>query len=201
MRPFKKKVLLAVEKVKDVPVKIIAPSHGPIHRTDPGQYVRKYKEMSTVSKPSDGKKNILVLYLSSHKNTENITKSLAAGLATGKTNVKVMHITEYTENQIRDELEKADGLLVGSNTINRDISRPVWNMLSLFPTVAYELKLTGVYGSFGWSGEAIKMIEDRFKSLKLKVFEPSFKVNFTPTEEDLQKAREFGAKFAEELCR
>jgi NADH oxidase (H2O-forming) len=201
VRPFKKKVLLALEKVKDVPVKIIAPSHGPIHRVEPLQYVKKYKEMSTISKSADGKKNILVLYLTSHKNTENITKNLAAGLTTDKTNVKVMHITEYSEGQIRDEMEKADGLLIGSNTINRDLPRPVWNMLSLFSTVTLELKLTGVYGSFGWSGEAIKMIEDRLKSLKLKVFEPSFKVNFTPTAEDLQNAREFGVKFAEELCR
>lgn len=199
VRPFKKKVLLAIAKVKDVPVKIIAPSHGPIHRTNPQQYVKKYQEFSTVEKLPNGKKSILVLYLSAHKNTEKLTLQIAAGLKTEKTEVKTIHITEMSLDQIRDELEKADGLLVGSPTINRDVPKPVWDVLTLFQTVSHELKLVAAYGSFGWSGEAVKMIEDRFKSLKLKTFEPGFKVSFTPTEADLAKAREFGQKFAEAI--
>lgn len=199
IRPFKKKALLAAAKVKDVPVRIIAPSHGPIHRTNPRQYIKKYREFSTVEKLATGKKSILVLYLSAHKNTEKITRQITAGLKTGKTEVKTIHITEISLDQIRTELEKADGLLVGSPTINRDVPKPVWDVLTLFQTVSHELKLVAAYGSFGWSGEAVKMIEDRFKSLKLKTFEPGFKVNFTPTEADLAQAREFGQKFAETI--
>ncbi|MDD5132557.1 MAG: FprA family A-type flavoprotein [bacterium] len=199
VRPFKKKVLLAIAKVKDVPVKVIAPSHGPIHRVDPLQYVKKYQEFSTVMKLPNGKKSILVLYLSAHKNTDKLTRQIAAGLKTEKTEVKVIHIPEVSLDQIRDELEKADGLLIGSPTINRDIPKPVWDVLGLFQTVSLELKLAAAYGSFGWSGEAVKMIEDRLKSLKLKTFEPGYKVNFAPTEENLAKAREFGQKFAEAM--
>lgn len=201
VRSFKKKALLAIAKVKDVPVKIIAPSHGPIHRTNPLHYVKKYQEFSTVEKLSTGEKSILVLYLSAHKNTEKITQQVAAGLKTEKSVVKVIHIPEVSLDQIRDELEKADALLIGTPTINRDVPKPVWDVLGLFQTVSLELKLTAAYGSFGWSGEAVKMIEDRFKSLKLKTFEPGFKVNFTPTEADLAQAREFGQKFAAELSR
>ncbi|MDD5492881.1 MAG: FprA family A-type flavoprotein [bacterium] len=196
IRPFKKKVLLAVSKVKDLPLKIIAPSHGPIHRIDPLQYVKKYQEFATVKKLTNGKKSILMLYLSSHKNTEKVTRQIAAGLKTDKTEVTIIHIPEVSLDQIRDELEKADGLLIGTPTINRDVPKPVWDVLGLFQTVSHEVKLAAAYGSFGWSGEAVKMIEDRFKSLKLKTFEPGYKVNFSPTEEDLAKAREFGQKFS-----
>ncbi len=199
VRPFKKKVLLAIAKVKDVPVKVIASSHGPIHRDNPLQYVKKYQEFSTVQKLPGGKKSILVLYLSAHKNTDKLTRQIAAGLKTEKTEVKVIHIPEVSLDQIRDELEKADGLLVGSPTINRDIPKPVWDVLGLFQTVSLDLKLTAAYGSFGWSGEAVKMIEERFKSLKLKTFEPGYKVNFTPTETDLDAARGFGQKFVKAL--
>jgi len=152
-----------------------------------------------VKKLPNGKKSILVLYLSAHKNTEKTTQQIAAGLKTEKTEVKVIHIPEVSLDQIRDELEKADGLLIGAPTINRDVPKPVWDVLGLFQTVSLDLKLTAAYGSFGWSGEAVKMIEDRFKSLKLKTFEPGYKVNFTPTEADLTAAREFGQKFAEAI--
>jgi NADH oxidase (H2O-forming) len=199
VRPFKKKALLAIAKVKDVPIKIIAPSHGPIHRADPLQYVKKYQDFSTVEKLSNGEKSILVLYLSAHKNTEKVTRQIIAGLKTEKIKVKAIHIPEMSLDQIRNEIEKADGLLIGTPTINRDVPKPVWDVLGLFQTVSHELKLTAAYGSFGWSGEAVKMIEDRFKSLKFRTFEPGYKVNFTPTETDLVKARKFGQKFAEAI--
>ncbi len=201
VRPFKKKVLAALEKVKDVPLKIIAPSHGPIHRSNPLQYVQMYREFAASTKPAGDLKQILVLYLTSHKKTEALTTEIAQGLKTEKTQVKVMHVTEYTEDQLRDALEIADGLLIGTNTINRDVPRPIWNALSLFPTVSHEIKLSAVYGSYGWSGEAVKMVEDRLKSARLKLFSPSLKATFTPTADDLLQAREFGVKFAEELCR
>lgn len=201
MRPFKKKILAAIEKIKDLPINMIGPSHGPILRTEPLKYVQQYKEFSTVARSAGGRKKIVVLYLSSHKNTEHVTQNIADGLNNDKCQAQVMHITETTPAQIRDALETADGVLIGSPTINRDAPKPVWDVLSLFSSVSQEIKLAGVFGSYGWSGEAGKMIEDRFKSLKLKVFSPDFKVNFVPTEADLQKATEFGKKFAEELCR
>ena len=58
-------------------------------------------------------------------------------------------------------------------------------------------KPAGAFGSYGWSGEAVKHMERRFQDLQLKVPVPGIRVNFAPTEEDLQLAKEFGINFGE----
>ncbi|PLX82223.1 MAG: MBL fold metallo-hydrolase, partial [Desulfuromonas sp.] len=93
--------------------------------------------------------------------------------------------------------ELADLVLVGAPTINRDAPPQVWHALSLFSLVTPKAKLAGVFGSFGWSGEAVKMIEERLKGLRFKLPVESLCFRFQPTEDDLARCREFGVAMAE----
>ena len=68
-----------------------------------------------------------------------------------------------------DLIEEADALAFGSPTINGDAVKPVWDLLSSLTVVNVRGKLGAAFGSYGWSGEAVPMVEDRLRGLKLRV--------------------------------
>jgi NADH oxidase (H2O-forming) len=100
---------------------------------------------------------------------------------------------------LKDRIENADGILIGSPTFNQDALKPVWDALSVVCPINVRGRLAAAFGSFGWSGEAVKLIEDRMKGLKFKVVESGLRFNFTPSDMDLQVTEEFADKFAELL--
>ena len=96
-------------------------------------------------------------------------------------------------------IEGADGLIFGTPTINGDAVKPVWDLLSSLVVINLKSKLGGVFGSYGWTGEAVKMVEDRLRGLKLRVPIPGIRIKLIPTEEEIQLCREFGHEMAKDL--
>jgi flavorubredoxin len=98
-----------------------------------------------------------------------------------------------------DLLEEADGLVLGSPTINGDAVKPIWDLLSSLTVIDMKGKLGAAFGSFGWSGEAVRMIEDRLRGLKLRVPLQGVKVKLIPTPEEIEECRQFGQALGQEL--
>jgi flavorubredoxin len=197
MRPFKDKMLEAIDKIRGLGISVIAPSHGPILRSDPWKYVDQYVEWS---KPAvSAAKKVLVFYASAHGNTRMMAEEVAKGAAIDGVEVEVFDLTETDPGEVLDDIEAAQALIVGSPTINGDAVKPVWDLLSSLATIRLRGKVGGAFGSYGWSGEAVGMVEDRLKSLKFKVPEPGVRFALVPTTEELRSCREFGARIAESL--
>ncbi len=95
-----------------------------------------------------------------------------------------------------DLIEEADALLFGSPTINGDAVKPVWDLLSSLTMVDVKGKLGAAFGSYGWSGEAVPMIEDRLRRLKLRVPVPGVRARLTPTADDFTACRDLGREIA-----
>lgn len=191
MGPFKKYVLQAMDKIESLDIKLICTSHGPIHRDNPRQYIKLYREWSSSAQKTYDTNTASVLYVSAYGNTKILAELISERLI--KAGIKV-HLFDISENDINMLVEKVDEsgiLLVGSPTINQDAVKPVWDLLSLVSPIANRGKTAGAFGSYGWSGEAVGMINDRLKGLKFKVIEPGLKVNFVPSKEDLKLAEEF----------
>ncbi len=197
MRPFKDKVLQAVESIKDLEIQIIAPSHGPILRSDPWQYVNRYVEWSTAA-PAEARQ-VLILYASAHGNTKAMADEIARSAALDGVEVATFDMTETEPAHVLDRIEVAQALIIGSPTINGDAVKPIWDLLSSLATIRLQGKIGAAFGSYGWSGEAVGMIEDRLRSLKFKVSEPGLRTTLVPTAEELENCREFGRKIAESL--
>ena len=98
-----------------------------------------------------------------------------------------------------DLIEEADGLVFGSPTINGDAVKPVWDLLSSLTLVKVKGKFGAAFGSYGWSGEAVGLIEDRLRGLKLRVPRPGVKVKLIPTDEELAAYTTLGRELAEHL--
>ena len=109
------------------------------------------------------------------------------------------NIIEHDMDQLTAFLNESDAFLVGSPTINRDALAPVWRLLAGIEAIGIQKRPVAVFGSFGWSGEAAPNLAQRLKSVKCNVWDELLKINFVPSEQDLEKAVEFGKAFAQSL--
>jgi flavorubredoxin len=195
-RPFKDKVLSAVEKIRHDVIDMICPSHGPIIRQDPWKVIQQFESWS---KPTSQSKKIVILFLSPHGSTEKMAHAVARGATRDGLEVCSYHINSLTSGELRNLMEEASALIFGIPTFNRDIAKPMWEVLAYLSTVKLKTNLAGIFGSYGWSGEACKMAEERLKSLGFKLVTESVRTTFTPTDEVLAKCEELGRAVAEEV--
>ncbi len=197
MRPYKSYALKAIDKIKELKIDIIATGHGPILRKNPKRYVENWLKWS---KPDlEGRKNILILYATIYGNTRKMANAIAKGASTRDADVKLIDIMETDFQNIRDDIEKADGILVGSPTIAGDVPSPVWDALSLISSVKSMILLGATFGSFGWSGEATKMMEERLNGLHIRLHKPSLKIKLVADQAALSECEGFGIEFADAL--
>jgi len=203
MRPFKEYVIKALELVEPLALKTIAPAHGPVLRDRPQDYVKRYRELSTTrlhNEVRDSEKSLLVFYISSYGNTARMAEAVYAG-ADEVEGVRVsLYDLEGSEvAPFVDLIEGADGIVFGTPTINGDAVKPVWDLLSSLAVIHTRGKFGAAFGSYGWSGEAIRMVEDRMRGLKMQLPVPGIRVKLIPTEAELHECRSFGVNIANAL--
>jgi flavorubredoxin len=199
MRPFKDKVLAAVAKVKQERLALLCPSHGPVVRRDPQELISRYELWST---PRQTDPTLLILYMSPHHNTAAMSEAVAAGAAEAR-GVRVLrhHVNDLPTPELRDLLEEADALAFGIPTINKDVPPPMWQALTQLSTVKPRGSVAGLFGSYGWSGEACRLAEERLKGLGFKLPVPAVRAQFTPRAEQLDQCRALGRALAEAIAR
>lgn len=202
MRPFRTHVLEALELIEPLPLKLIAPAHGPILRDQPARYVARYRELSAskLKNEAAGEKTLLVFYVSAYGSTRTMAEVLAAAAEeTGGVRVSLYDIEGGEVAPFIDLIEEADALAIGSPTINGDAVKPVWDLLSSLTAVNVRGKIGAAFGSYGWTGEAVPMVEDRLRGLKLRVPVKGVRARLIPTEAELNDCRLLGEKLAQHL--
>lgn len=203
MRPFREHVLEALELLEPLPLTLIAPAHGPILREAPRSYMQRYRQLAAPFLPNEigaDNKSLLVFYISSYGNTARMAQAVAEGAETiSGVRVSLYDLQAGGDLPFVDLIEEADGLAFGSPTINGDAVKPVWDLLSSLAVIKVSDKLGAAFGSYGWSGEAINMIEDRLRGLKLRVPIKGVRAKLIPTEEELERCRELGKQLAQHL--
>jgi len=198
MRPFKEHVRKGLEKIQDLPLRAVCPSHGPILRTRIGEYLEKYRQWA--AEPDKGPaKRLLVFYASSYGNTEKMARAIAAGARRAGAEVALFDLVGVDFEAVLDELEAADGVAVGSCTINGDALEHAWLLLASMATVRVKGKVGAAFGSYGWSGEGPKMLAERMRGLRFRVPEDPLRVQLVPSDEDLAACEDYGRRLAEAL--
>lgn len=200
MRPFKKWVLEALDLIEPLSIKMIAPTHGPILRDRPGRYVAHYRELATSSLSGElnhNEKSLIIFYMSSYGNTARMAEAIYEGIdQEGGVRVSLYDLQGGETEPFVDLIEEADAIMFGSPTINGDAVKPVWDLLSSLVVVDLKGKLGASFGSYGWTGEAVKMIEDRMRGLKLRVPIEGIRIKLIPTDEELLQCKQFGKDVA-----
>jgi flavorubredoxin len=200
MKPYSRFMLKAIEKVRPLAIDFICPGHGPIHKDEniskalglSEKYASEY--MDIVSEQN--RMNILVAYVSAYGYTKDAAYLIAEGiLETEGVTVDVTDIENISMEELEAKIINADGLLVGSPTINQNTVLPVYTLFALLNPLRDKGKLAGAFGSYGWSGESPDIILENLRILKLKVFEETASFKFSPENDKKEYLREFGRKF------
>lgn len=198
MRPFREHVLTALGLIEPLPLALIAPAHGPILRDAPRAYVERYRQMAApLLHGAGGDKTLLIFYISAYGNTARMAEAVREGAEEVEgVRVSLYDLQGGEVTPFVELVEEADGLVFGSPTINGDAVKPAWDLLSSLAMVKVRDKLGGAFGSYGWSGEAVAMLEDRLRGLKLRVPVRGVKVKLIPTPDELDLCRAFGRDLA-----
>lgn len=202
LKPFSKFMLKAIEKIENLPIKAICNGHGPILRSNWKRMVELSKKYSQehIKNITHEQKTVLITYISAYGYTKQIAEALAQGVQKNNDFKVILADIEKMElGEIDSLLTLADGIMVGSPTINQNTLLPVYRLLAIVNPIRDQRKLFMAFGSYGWSGEAIKIINATAKELKLKPFNDGLQAKFTPFNKDI--FIETGYNFANELAK
>ena len=196
MGPFKPYVQKALQKIKTLDIHFICPGHGMILSSDNMQkYIQLY---DTWSKPVQHEPSIVIAFVSAYGYTKTLAETIAAELKTTdyKGHIHLCNLETESIASVMEKVNSAEGLLIGSPTILADALPPVWQLLISLNPVLHKHLHAGCFGSFGWSGEAIKHMEERLKQIKCTMPVAPLAVNFKPSPDDLMLAKTFAKNFA-----
>lgn len=193
---------VAKKKVKEIlamnlPVDMIAPSHGIIWRKNPGLIIEKYQQWS-----SDYQENqVTIAYDTMWNATRIMAESIAQGIydEDPSVTVKLMNVAKDDKNDILTQMFKSKAVLVGSPTINYGISFATAGILEMAKGLRFKKKKAAAFGSYGWTGDALKLITDHLTDSGFEVVNDGIRVKWNPTQADIEACREYGREFAKAI--
>jgi NADH oxidase (H2O-forming) len=140
-------------------------------------------------------KKISILYISPHGSTETMAHAVARGATTEGIDVVSYHISDLSAAEVRSIMEQADALVFGIPTVSRDIPKPMWDVLAYLGEVKLKTKIAARFGSYCWSGETSRIVDERLKRAGLRLVGDA-----VPTTV-LEQCQELGRTVAEEVTR
>jgi Uncharacterized flavoproteins len=170
MHPHRRYVQNMIEKIKNIDIKIIAPSHGYIIRDNVQSFIDVYDNMS---KNTDLDKKVLILYSTMTGNTKKIANILKDKFEEQNITSKVIDVNKTSKEEVLIAISEADAIFFGSSTKYGDMIGNMEDILKELKSLNLESKLGAAFGSYGWSGEAIEVIQDYLKETNLKVLNTS----------------------------
>ena len=203
LKPFSRFMVKAIDKIRPLEINFICTGHGPVHRENSRKIIdltEKYSHEYLKLTQDKTKKNILIAYTSAYGYTKKAAGLIASGiLERDGFNVDVVDIENIDPGDLDGKLAVSNGILIGSPTINQNTVMPVYKIFALINPLRDKGKLGGVFGSYGWSGEAPKIILDNLKNLKLNVIEETALFKFSPDGPKEEPLMEFGRMFAKKF--
>jgi flavorubredoxin len=195
--PYAPLILKLVDKVKEMGLAIdmICPDHGIIWRKDPEKIINSYVEWS-LQKP---KKKAVVVFDTMWHSTETMAETIVASLAEEGVNARPMRLGVCHRSDIITEIVDAGAIVVGSPTLNNGLFPTVSDFLTYMKGLKPQNKVAAAFGSYGWSGEAVKMINSEFEQMKFDIIDPGVRINYVPDEQGIDACYELGKKIAKAL--
>ena len=167
MMPFRGSIKGYVEKVKRLPLKMIAPSHGPIHRR-PAFILDAYADWV-----SDTVKNEVVIpYVSMHGSTEKMVEHLTDALIARGITVKPFNLARTDIGELAKALVDPATVVIGTPTVLFGPHPQVVYATYLANMLKPKMRFATVIGSYGWGGKAVETITKMLDHVKVELLEP-----------------------------
>ncbi|MEZ5072068.1 MAG: FprA family A-type flavoprotein [Bacteroidales bacterium] len=201
LKPYSKFMLKAIDKIKTIPIDMILPGHGPILRSTWKEKMdRSSKRALAYLDETQKKQRVLVAYVSAYGYTRRMAEMVVEGLKKlDHVEPVLLDIETILLGDLEEHVTRADALVVGSPTINQNTLLPVYRLFSVINPIRDKGKPAAAFGSFGWSGEAVRMIEDQLRNLKLQVVSEGVLARFIPDEEEHVHLQRLGEEIGHAL--
>ena len=169
----------------NLPIEMIAPSHGAIWREDPLQIVNKYAEWAHAYQEDQ----VVVAYDTMWEGTAKIAHKIAdeIHIQSPDTVVKLYNISKSDKNEVMTEVFKSKAVAVGSPTVSNSILSSVAGWMEFMKQLKFKNKKAAAFGCYGWSGESVKVLQEKLKEGGFQVVEENVKSLWNPDEEDFSK--------------
>ena len=181
----------------NVPIDMICPSHGVIWKDRPMQIVEKYQAWANAYQEDQ----VTIVYDTMWQSTRRMAEAIADGIrqASPATTVKVMNITRDDKNDVLTEVFRSKAVLVGSPTINNGHSFAIAGLLEMMKGLKFKNKKAAAFGSYGWSGEAVKQLSALLQQAGFDVIGDGIAKLWVPDQPALDDCAAFGRDFAAAL--
>jgi anaerobic nitric oxide reductase flavorubredoxin len=190
---------LVDKKIKEivalnVPVDMICPSHGAIWRKDPLQIVNQYVLWANAY----AENQITIAYDTMWDGTRRMAEAIAEGITEGDqaVAVKLYNVARSDKNDVITEIFKSKAILVGSSTINKGVLSAVAGILEEIKGLRFRNKKAAAFGTYGWSGEAVKIISERLKEAGFQLLNDGIRATWNPDTESANNCIRFGREIA-----
>ncbi|UCF93925.1 MAG: flavodoxin domain-containing protein [Desulfobacterales bacterium] len=171
-------------------IKMICPDHGVIWRQDPGKIIDAYARWSRqVPAPK-----AVVLYDTMWHSTEMLAEAIVSGLLDAGVAAKPYHVRKWHRSEIMTAVFDARALIVGSPTLNNGLFPTLADILTYIKGLKPQNKIGAAFGSYGWSGEAVKLINEELKAINVEIVDPGLRVQYVPDKEALKAGFDFGRR-------
>ncbi len=200
MAAYARQVEAALEKLDpflNLSKTIVAPGHGPMVRYGLRELIHDYQQWSQEQRANETM--VTMIYASAYGNTAILGQAIARGITKAGVAVETINCEFAQPEEIKTAIAKSAGFAIGSPTLGGHLPTPVQTALGIILANASKSQLAGVFGSFGWSGEAVDLLEGKLKDAGYNFgFEP-IRVKFKPTEVHIQMCEEAGIDFAQAI--
>jgi len=191
---------LIIRKIQElssmgIPIRLIAPSHGIIWRSNPMKIIKAYKDWSE----GLSKNKIVIVYDSMWGSTTAMARAIAEGIASQGMDVKFFKLRDSDVTEIVTEILDAKAVIVGSPTLNNSMFPSVSAFLTYICGLKPKGKLWAFFGSYGWGKGAVKQMTETVQKANFEVYERAIEVQYVPTEKELQECFNFGRDIAQKV--
>ena len=176
-------------------IKMIAPDHGPVWRENVGTIVDLYGKWARQEKTH----RAIVVYDSMWGSTSRMARAVGDGLKEGGAAVTLMPLDSAHRSDVVTELLDAGALVVGSPTMNNQIYPTVADVVNYLKGLKPKNLVGATFGSFGWSGEAVKHLDNHMREMGVDLVEDGLRIPYVPDDEALAGCRNLGLKVANTL--
>jgi len=197
MAPQARQVETALDKLSEFPARLYATGHGPLVRYGLIELTQAYRQWSIAQTTQDT--TVALIYASAYGNTATLAQAIAHGITKAGVSLQSINCEVAEPSEIQAAVEKAAGFIIGSPTLGGHAPTPIQTALGIVLSSATNNKLAGVFGSFGWSGEAIDLIEGKLRDAGYRFGFETLRVKFKPTDVTLQLCEQAGTDFAQAL--
>jgi flavorubredoxin/flavin reductase (DIM6/NTAB) family NADH-FMN oxidoreductase RutF len=195
--PQAKQVEAALDKLATVNAQCYAPAHGTVVRYSLSRSSYDYRQWCQAQEQQELR--VALLYASAYGNTAVLAGAIAQGLLKSEVSVESINCESADPAEITRAVEACDGFIIGSATLGGHAPAQIQTALGLILSAAPKTRLAGVFGSYGWSGEAIDLIEGKLQDANYRFGFDPIRVRFSPTAEVLEECITAGREFAQAL--